>query len=58
MGHAPLLCPQDGNDRSEEDGNNMIALIVDIIVPTSIRWWSQFFFLSKKMSWHFKKKET
>jgi hypothetical protein len=38
-----LCCAQDGNDRSEEDGNNMIALR-DIIVPTSIRWWSQFFF--------------
>jgi hypothetical protein len=48
MGHAPL-CAQDGNDRSEEDGNKMIALL-DIIVPTTIRWWSQFYFLKVKKS--------
>ncbi len=51
-----LCVAQDGNDRSEEDGNNMIALL-DIIVPTSIRWWSQFFFKVKKVL-ALKKKET
>jgi len=57
-GHGPMhFCvAQDGNDTSEEDGNKMIA-ILDIIVPTSIRWWSQFFFLKVKNSWHLKKRD-
>jgi hypothetical protein len=51
MGHAPL-CAQDGNDRSEEDGNKMIALLGHYCTNNNKMVEPVLFFKSKKKSWY------